>query len=443
MGTNGIVVYALYAKYFNDQTDGCTSENWWYPFSGAFGITLTPARRTALNALVDNANKVVRRAIADATGSSRPRTFTVQTADWDPWLDTVPGRFCEPGASPDPDDSSNANLQFFKFDTTPYSGHDGLKRRDLDAYANMTQAMMEAEAYSMLSIRDPTPPNCPKSLASWLFGGYLPDSIGKIFHPNTLGHETIASFVLNAISVARAKQLGLPAPGCEAQSTLTCHQKQGSHAYATDTTLYNNVNTFCSWANGNVPSGTANWKLTQPYNQGTLDENSFTVSASNGAQTFDQNQCNTAMTNILSNCDGNDPNNPLDWKFGGTLVEGSYTYSIDIKRTNRPWPVPKVPTQSCHGQYWGVLSAYDIYGTGFSSWDNGQTTLAPAIKSCIGGGLTKYSLTYFDAPDSNGYEWKAHFQTPIWTSARCFNNNKVQRQAAGNQNVQGGCSGSG
>lgn len=48
---------------------------------------------------------------------------------------------------------------------------------------------------------------------------------------------------------------------------------------------------------------------------------------------------------------------------------------------------------------------------------------------------------YFDEPDKDGYEWKATYQTPIWTNARCFDNNKVVKCADGG--YTDGCSGTG
>lgn len=121
---------------------------------------------------------------------------------------------------------------------------------------------------------------------------------------------------------------------------LICYQKQGSKAYASAYSLHSNTANFCS-------SVAFNWKHSKTYNSGTVDENAFLIQLSNGATTFDEVQCNKAVNQILDGCDGNDPSNPLNWKFGGQLVEGSYTYSISMTRTNRPFPVPKQPSQTC------------------------------------------------------------------------------------------------
>jgi hypothetical protein len=69
------------------------------------------------------------------------------------------------------------------------------------------------------------------------------------------------------------------------------------------------------------------------------------------------------MNQILDGCDSSS-SNPMNWKFGGSNVLGSYTYSISPKRTNRPFPPPTAPKQSCKSWYKLVLDAYDIYGAG-------------------------------------------------------------------------------
>ena len=102
-----------------------------------------------------------------------------------------------------------------------------------------------------------------------------------------------------------------------------------------------------------------------------------------------------------------------------------------------------VPTQSCAGWYKVALDAYDIYGAGWASWDWGQQTLLPNSKGCFGLGITNWNFVYFDQPDANGYEWHAWFNSPIWTRARCFNNNKVQQAASNTNSITGGCRGNG
>ena len=97
--------------------------------------------------------------------------------------------------------------------------------------------------------------------------------------------------------------------------------------------------------------------------------------------------------------------------------------------------------ESCEGWYKVVLDAYTIYGAGWATWDSGQQSLRPNSTSCFGLGITNWHFDYFDEPDSNGYEWRAIFNSPIWTKSRCYGNNKVQNSAGGGSD--GGCSGNG
>jgi hypothetical protein len=45
-----------------------------------------------------------------------------------------------------------------------------------------------------------------------------------------------------------------------------------------------------------------------------------------------------AMKQILGGCDGSS-SNPMNWKFDGSNVLGSYGYIIIPKRANRPFPL--------------------------------------------------------------------------------------------------------
>lgn len=62
------------------------------------------------------------------------------------------------------------------------------------------------------------------------------------------------------------------------------------------------------------------------------------------------------------------------------------------------------------------------------------------MKGCLGLGITAWKFEYFDSPDSNGMEWKASYNTPIFVNNRCFKNNKVAQGAGG---FTDGCGGSG
>ncbi|KAH8812729.1 SGNH hydrolase-type esterase domain-containing protein [Xylogone sp. PMI_703] len=423
MATNGIVVQVLYAQYFNDQTDDCTSEDWQIiDLSAGPGLALTKERRTTFNSLVLQTNTVIKEAVEEVAATAK--TMTLVTADWDPWAPLTGGQFCEPGASPDPTDESNDSVMFFKL----FTGNTApLEARSLYSYNYYGNTSYGIEPFPLaMNKRDPVDPGCPKSSIS------LPDSIGKIFHPNNLGHEVIAAYTLDAIADARASILGQD-PVCPIIDSMTCYSSQGSTAYASSEALNNNIDDFCEYVTDNAPTNEAGWSRSKNYYSGSLDEYTMAVSLSDHAAAFDEDACKAAISKIINGCDvPSGGSNPMNWKGGGKRVEGEFTYTVNIYRTNRPWPPPSEPSQQCEGWYKFLFQSYDIYGAGWATYDWGQKTLMKQVNPCCGSGsLTGWTFDYFDEPDENGYEWHAFFHTAIGTRRRCFDNNKVQCAAGG------------
>jgi len=197
----------LYAKFFNAVTDECSDENWVLG-----GVTFTPGSpvttdlRTRLNTLTDNCNDALRKAITRAQGNLKVATLV--EADWDPFVVAIDGRFCEAGASSDPADVSNVNVQFIKFSTSGDEAGDLKIRQDQfgPAYG---LAITDNHTYILTRDAPADASYCDgilKTIAGYFPG--LPDSIGSVFHPSQSGHETIASFALDAVRQGRAKILG-------------------------------------------------------------------------------------------------------------------------------------------------------------------------------------------------------------------------------------------
>lgn len=447
MDAQGIIVLSSYAPYFNNQTDDCTdNEDWVFPGqAGSTSLLLTKAHRTSFNTLVANTNAKLKSAVDKA---AKDASSTIVFADWSAWGEATNGRFCESGSSPDPDDSSNDNALFFKLPTYKVF-NPGVVYRDFELgsvspmgiTSNLTaaQAIEEQNGYAQLldSIatslekRDgPTAGVCSKSVVSNL----LPDGIGKIFHPTNLGHEAVASYVTWAIANAQAEKMHTTTPACNIVDELTCHQGSGSKSYASAYSLYMHTADFCKDAVPDLNAQESGSLFSNEYNKDTLDDVVFTVTKDAGAVDLTEQACNLAVNRILDGCDGNDDNNPMNWKFGGSYINGAYTYNIAPARTKRPFPVPKEPSAKCTGVYHGFWTRYNIRGAGWATWDKGQKSLRPNSTHCFGLGLTGWWFEYFDEPDSNGYEWLAKFNTPIWTEGRCYSNNKVQKGAGGPSN---------
>lgn len=209
---------------------------------------------------------------------------------------------------------------------------------------------------------------------------------------------------------------------------FTCYQKTGSKGYTNGDQLNGKYESFCKGVT--KPAGIAGWKAgySKTYLSGTPDEFILSVygsAYSSGENGYDEDECINSMSRIINSCDGNDPDNPMDWKFGGEYTRGNWVYRVSPQRDTRPWPVMKAASGSCKGWYKFIFSSYTITGNGFSDYDWGQKTLLKEAKSCVGGGINDWKFTYSDNAVKDGYEWKAAFRTPIWVRRRCFKNNKV------------------
>ncbi|KXX73816.1 Lipase [Madurella mycetomatis] len=476
MADDGIVVYNGYAKFFDTTDEKCANEqnwkfnklNWWkiWPFYPS-PFELTKEYREQFNNLVDGINEAIKAVVAEIAADSNIK-YKIGFSDWDPWPREVEGQYCDPkstGKYPDPE---QPNLQFFKPNTQKGSSrdvHDGdsLKKRDLwnitDVEALELQertrrelnersiydsllyksANPRAVALKKLDPRNPSPPNCPGD-SDWgidpPLGIGLPDSFGKNFHPNEAGHITIASFALETLVEQRAKVLGVDSPVCQIEDEFKCWKQEGRRKYARADLMDKNYKHFCNEF-VKQPPNTKGWTAKNTYQKGTPEEHTFILQLGDVSE-FNKASCLDSFARIIHGCDGNDPANPMNWKFGGRYVRGEYTYELNVER-DRPWPIIFEPRGLCGALdnwilFFPVWSSYVIYGAGWATDDWGQETLLKECKACFGLGITLWRFDYFDKPDALGMEWKAEFNTPILVKDRCFNNQKIAHNAGGNWN---------
>ncbi|KAL7622473.1 hypothetical protein AAE478_007979 [Parahypoxylon ruwenzoriense] len=439
MRKDSVVVYNSYAQYFNTDNEDCAKKQDWTIFSLHVrwwqGLPLTMERRKQFNQLVVNINAAIQETVDDVSQTEGIK-YKIGFSDWDPW----------PQEGPD--------LQFLKPDT--YKAlilHDELRKRHSDrvfleeAKRAATEDVYDtllfkspnpaAAALHRLDAQAPSPPGCPGDGGTDYTGGLgSPDKYGKNFHPNELGHLTIASFAMDTLVDLRAQVLGKDSSKACADE-FKCYQEEGRKAYASPDQLNKNYKDFCS-NYVQPPEHQVGWKAEKTYHKGTPDEHTLRVQLSEEVADFNENECLDSMDRIINGCDGNDPKNPMNWKFGGRWVRGEYTYEVEPTADYRPQnPIIQRPSGSCHGDYYVTFSGYDIYGSGFSGHDWGQETLLPAIKGCLGLGVTMWTFEY--QKSGNGDEWHASFNTPIFVRARCFENNNVVFAAGG---FTDGCSGS-
>ncbi|KAK2841526.1 hypothetical protein FQN49_006175, partial [Arthroderma sp. PD_2] len=411
MAKDSIVVYNGYARFFNTEDENCATKQQWnilrwlpiYWFSTPLKLTID--RRKKFNVLVDNINKAIREVIKDVSDEV---DYNIGFSDWDLWaIEGVKGQMCDPKSTGRYPDKDQPDLQFFKFDThVPDWFHDELRRRNMEsAYGREANHIdndiynsllwrspsPRAEALHKLDKRAPSPPTCPGD--SYFFdstlGLGLPISFSEIFHPNVLGHKTIASFALAQAVDMRAKVIGADPQSCEITDEFKCWQKEGRKGYVTAKKANENYKEYC---NGVVqPPHTVGWTDEKTYFKDTPDEHTFKVQLGEKTADFSKEECLESFERIINGCDGNDPENPLNWKFGGTWRRGEYTYELNVKRTNRPWPL-KSPYGFCEGKYRFLWDSYTMKGAGFSSWDSGEETLVPNMKGCFGLGLSNYDF---------------------------------------------------
>ncbi|KAI2778250.1 SGNH hydrolase-type esterase domain-containing protein [Daldinia loculata] len=504
MAKDGVVVYNGYARFFNEDNEDCATKQDWAPFywyrylqGSASPLPLTVDRRKSFNKLTTALNDALRDVVHDVADEV---SYKIGYASWDLWgIDGVKGQMCDPSSTGTYPDPKQPDLLFFKPDTSKSIWRFPLKKKrsangtetlyvDLDSTVDgevvgewdtsvpPTEEQREAlraslpplperdldsngvdravyrsilwnsvnppaAALKALDKRAPATPGCPGDPYPYLpnVGWFLPDYFGRIFHPNEAGHNAIASFAIQRAIDLRAEVLGINPEVCTVTDEFKCWQKEGRKGYATADRLNENYKTYCDGVKA-PGGGVTGWQDSRKFHEGTPDEHEFVVETSEFASAFNHDECIESMERIINGCDGNDPNNPMNWKFGGTWKRGEYRYTVNVKRDNRPWPPITKPYGKCDGGYHAVYSAYTMYGAGWSSWDSGQDTIIPKMKGCLGLGITSWKFQYFDEPDSDGMEWKASFHTPIFVNNRCFKNNKVAIGAGG---FTDGCGGSG
>ncbi|KAJ5561370.1 esterase family protein [Penicillium sp. DV-2018c] len=471
MAKDSIVVFNGYAQFFNTENEDCAeNEDWtlWTPPNNPTPMTMTVKRRKRFNDLVVQLNDIIRKVVNDARKSDKYK-YKIGFSNWDPWPSKyVRGQYCDPSSSGSYPDDDVPDLQFFKPDTHPFLGTTGdgmVKVADRNETERLKARMQESDemlaqsasfrrtrnplhlVHRRLAGDGPAPANCPGDKEGELQesgGGWIPDDIGKNFHPNELGHYTIASWALQTAIDVRAEWLDYDPPSCEMVDEFECYGSDDSRrAYASEPRLNEKLKDFCDDVKDNHPDEDG-WSWSKKYDEGTPDETEFKMQLEDTTDSFNHDTCVESMQRIVNGCDGNDPNNPMDWKFGGSWRRGDHTYIVTPQRDNRPWPKDGGPIQKpygkCDGGYKVFFSTYTIYGAGWASWDYGQDTFLGAAKDCVGGGISDWDFEYFDEPDDDGYEWKVTFKTPIWVNARCFDNNKVVEEAGG---FTDGCSGTG
>lgn len=224
MHNDGLVLYVLYAEFFNTETEKCGLDQEWSLIGSPLeALPLTKERRMRFNRLVIETNSVIENTIKNEVDLNRLK-YRIRTVNWNEWVKTgVQGQFCLPGTRGEYPDKGQPDLHFFKPNTASGPSHKDLKKkrdesapppRDMRLFNSriFKSTSPAAEAHYRLDPRAPSPPGCPSDgnekppeneededdkswWEKWKSSHLgIPDSLGRFFHPNELGHTAIGTF---------------------------------------------------------------------------------------------------------------------------------------------------------------------------------------------------------------------------------------------------------
>ncbi|KAI9894689.1 MAG: hypothetical protein M1814_002045, partial [Vezdaea aestivalis] len=145
------------------------------------------------------------------------------------------------------------------------------------------------------------------------------------------------------------------------------------------------------------------------YNGGSDNAVTFSLKNPSGRSKVrpSKDVCEDKFLNVvIAGCDGNNPDNPFNVKYGGTYTDVNgweYTMTPTAHRT---------PDNNCQFQWAAVLDIIDIRG---KNWPQSQLqTNGEGLNRALGkcGVVKKWN---FEAtPDDTVYQWHASFTLGVW-----------------------------
>jgi hypothetical protein len=172
--------------------------------------------------------------------------------------------------------------------------------------------------------------------------------------------------------------------------------------------------------------------IVRRYNQDTPAEVSISIDVPPGTPMPSEGDCETHLLAITDDCDGNDPNNPANYKGGGLLTVGINKYHIDPEALRQP--ASDGVKGGCDSSYKALYNEYTLWGAGWDSADYGAG-LQTQVKGCA---LLPNTWSFSYGLGSDGREWTAKFRTGVFQK-KCTGD--AGKTASGIGNF--GCSGTG
>jgi Alpha-galactosyl-binding fungal lectin len=191
-----------------------------------------------------------------------------------------------------------------------------------------------------------------------------------------------------------------------------CHGLESNKYLTRDNIAHIIEQQFCNnkdLQNGlNQPTGSF-W---QSYNKGTNEEVKLGIDWKPGKQIKpDASLCSRFMLGlVVDGCDAKfkDPNNPMNWKGGGSVTVDQMAFHVDPVAARKP--PPKSPGGGCSSTYDAAFSQHWIWGNGWGGFDGGEA-LHNALKTCA---ILPDTFHMSYGLGSDGREWTVKVRTGVF-----------------------------
>ncbi|KAF2970843.1 hypothetical protein GQX73_g2800 [Xylaria multiplex] len=287
----------------------------------------------------------------------------------------------------------------------------------------------------------------------------LPVIWARIMHPTSSGYREVSNTIIDQVLKYNT---GPTDPGYP--QGLECKAKEVNNFLARDD-LKDKISQFCGTVGQQKTHDQNSGSITRTYNTGSRYEVSLGIDWPEGLDISDnaETYCINNMTAIMDSCDGDDANNPLNWKRGGRLGAGWVNYiitpAVDQGYTPGTCSFHLQEDESWKGTNGpGTERLYTYYIERATMWDGAGNTIGtlgfapngrdPALISAGDGhGLdfnSKLPLSLVITPEARGNP-KDYIQFSIgsqsWTtgisagSARCVVGAWTSRASPRNRNI--------
>jgi hypothetical protein len=141
------------------------------------------------------------------------------------------------------------------------------------------------------------------------------------------------------------------------------------------------------------------------YNPDTIEKVSIYLDIPSGSPIPTLDECKAHFLDLVDNCDGNDPNSPVNYKAGGHITLGTHHYHITPEILRQP--ASAGIKGSCDNTWHLLFNEYAVWGHGRESANNGED-LKQQAKGCA---LLPETWSFAYGLGDDGREWTAKLRT--------------------------------